>query len=43
MAETNPAMTFAYVPSAGTGGKAMWARIKKRTEDARLALFPSGT
>jgi len=34
-------MTFVYVSGAGTGGKAMWARVKKRTEDALLALFPS--
>jgi uncharacterized protein YbjT (DUF2867 family) len=37
----NPAMTFVYVSGAGTGGKAMWAQVKKRTEDALLALFPS--
>ena len=30
-----------YVSGAGTGGKAMWAQVKKRTEDALLALFPS--
>ncbi|MDT4966418.1 MAG: hypothetical protein QOJ64_1155 [Acidobacteriota bacterium] len=41
LAEINPAMTFVYVSGAGTGGKAMWARVKKRTEDAVLALFPS--
>src|SRR5215469_9818437 len=34
-------MTFVYVSGAGTDGKAMWARVKKRTEDALLALFPS--
>jgi len=34
-------MTFVYVSGAGTGGKAMWAQVKKRTEDALLALFPS--
>jgi hypothetical protein len=32
---------FLYVSGAGTGGKAMWAQVKKRTEDALLALFPS--
>jgi uncharacterized protein YbjT (DUF2867 family) len=41
LAETNPAMTFVYVSGAGTGGKAMWAQVKGRTEDALLNLFPS--
>lgn len=41
LAAINPAMTFVYVSGAGTGGKAMWARVKKRTEDELLALFPS--
>lgn len=41
LAELNPAMTFIYVSGAGTGGKAMWSQVKKRTEDALLALFPS--
>jgi uncharacterized protein YbjT (DUF2867 family) len=41
LARANPAMTFVYVSGAGTDGKAMWARVKKRTEDALLALFPS--
>jgi nucleoside-diphosphate-sugar epimerase len=41
LARANPAMTFVYVSGAGTGGKAMWAQVKKRTEDALLALFPS--
>jgi uncharacterized protein YbjT (DUF2867 family) len=41
LARINPAMTFLYVSGAGTDGKAMWARVKKRTEDALLALFPS--
>ena len=41
LARTNPAMTFLYVSGAGTGGKSMWAQVKKRTEDALLALFPS--
>lgn len=39
--QTNPAMTFVYVSGAGTGGKAMWARVKGRTEDDLLALFSS--
>jgi uncharacterized protein YbjT (DUF2867 family) len=41
LARINPAMTFIYVSGAGTDGKAMWAQVKKRTEDALLALFPS--
>jgi len=41
LARVNPALTFVYVSGAGTGGKAMWAQVKKRTEDALLALFPS--
>ncbi|HMJ26552.1 MAG TPA: hypothetical protein VK475_12010 [Pyrinomonadaceae bacterium] len=41
LAKINPAMTFVYVSGAGTGGKAMWAQVKQRTEDALLALFPS--
>jgi uncharacterized protein YbjT (DUF2867 family) len=40
LAAVNPALTFVYVSGAGTGGKSMWARVKKRTEDALLALFP---
>jgi uncharacterized protein YbjT (DUF2867 family) len=41
LARINPAMTFIYVSGAGTGGKAMWAQVKGRTEHALLALFPS--
>jgi uncharacterized protein YbjT (DUF2867 family) len=41
LARVNAAMTFVYVSGAGTGGKAMWAQVKGRTEDALLALFPS--
>jgi len=41
LARINPAMTFIYVSGAGTGGNAMWAQVKKRTEDALLALFPN--
>jgi uncharacterized protein YbjT (DUF2867 family) len=41
LARINPAMTFVYVSGAGTGGKAMWAQVKGRTEAALLALFPS--
>ncbi|ADV81182.1 NAD-dependent epimerase/dehydratase family protein [Terriglobus saanensis] len=38
LVERNPAMTFVYVSGQGTGGKAMWARVKRRTEDALLAM-----
>lgn len=41
LAATNTAITFIYVSGAGTGGKAMWAQVKKRTEDTLLELFPS--
>jgi uncharacterized protein YbjT (DUF2867 family) len=41
IARTNPRMAFLYVSGAGTGGKAMWARVKGRTEAALLALLPS--
>ncbi len=41
LAQINPAMTFVYVSGAGTGGKAMWAQVKARTEAALLTLFPS--
>ncbi len=41
LARINPALTFVYVSGGGTGGKAMWAQVKGRTEDALLALFPS--
>ena len=34
----NPKMTFIYVSGAGTGGRSMWARVKKETEDAIVAL-----
>ena len=41
LARLNPAMTFVYVSGAGTGGKAMWAQVKARTESELLSLFPS--
>ena len=34
----SPQCTFIYVSGAGTGGNAMWARVKGETEDALLAL-----
>ena len=41
LARINPSMAFIYISGAGTGGKAMWALVKGRTEEALLALFPS--
>jgi len=41
LAEVNPAMTFIYVSGRGTDREAMWAQVKKRTEEALLALFPN--
>jgi uncharacterized protein YbjT (DUF2867 family) len=42
LARTNPQMTFIYVSGAGTDaterGRAMWARVKGRTENALLRL-----
>ena len=40
LARENPAMRFLYISGMGTGGKAMWARVKGRTESELLALFP---
>jgi uncharacterized protein YbjT (DUF2867 family) len=40
LARVNPSMTFQYVSGVGTGGRSMWARVKGRTENALLALFP---
>jgi uncharacterized protein YbjT (DUF2867 family) len=40
LARGNPAMRFLYVSGMGTGGKAMWARVKGRTENDLLALLP---
>jgi uncharacterized protein YbjT (DUF2867 family) len=40
LAQINSAMTFIYVSGAGSGGKSMWARVKGRTENALLSLFP---
>ena len=41
LARVNPAMRFLYVSGMGTGGKAMWARVKGHTENDLLALFPA--
>jgi uncharacterized protein YbjT (DUF2867 family) len=38
LAEQNPSMVFVYVSGEGTDGKAMWARVKKKTEDDVMAL-----
>jgi uncharacterized protein YbjT (DUF2867 family) len=35
----NPEMTFCYVSGLGTGGNAMWARVKGATENALMRLF----
>jgi hypothetical protein len=40
LAGANPAMKFLYVSGMGTGGKAMWAQVKGRTENDLLALLP---
>lgn len=44
LAKINPDLTFVYVSGAGTGatGTAMWARVKARTENVVLDLFPNG-
>ncbi|HZJ52801.1 MAG TPA: epimerase [Myxococcaceae bacterium] len=39
LARVNPGMAFLYVSGVGTGGKAMWAQVKGRTEAALLGLF----
>ena len=41
LARVNPAMRFLYISGMGTGGKAMWAQVKGRTEWDLLALFPA--
>jgi uncharacterized protein YbjT (DUF2867 family) len=41
LARENPAMRFLYVSGMGTGGNAMWARVKGRTETDLLALLPA--
>jgi uncharacterized protein YbjT (DUF2867 family) len=41
----NPGMTFVYVSGEGTDGtergRSMWARVKGRTENELLAMFPN--
>jgi uncharacterized protein YbjT (DUF2867 family) len=45
LARLNPPMTFIYVSGAGTDstghGRVMWARVKGKTENALLRLFPN--
>jgi uncharacterized protein YbjT (DUF2867 family) len=45
LALANPRMTFVYVSGAGTDssgkGRSMWARVKGKTENDLLALFPN--
>jgi hypothetical protein len=41
LAQQNPALRFLYVSGTGTGGEAMWARVKARTENDILALLPA--
>ncbi|GID95324.1 NAD-dependent epimerase/dehydratase family protein [Amorphoplanes digitatis] len=44
LARLNPEMTFLYVSGAGTNpdGRAMWARVKGRTELEIIKTFPNG-
>jgi uncharacterized protein YbjT (DUF2867 family) len=39
LARVSPELAFFYVSGAGTGGKAMWAQVKGRTEAALLGMF----
>ena len=39
LAKLNPDLTFCYVSGLGTGGNAMWARVKGATENALMRLF----
>jgi len=45
MAAANPGMVFCFVSGVGTDsteqGRTMWARVKGKTENAILALFPN--
>ncbi|MGI4833670.1 MAG: NAD-dependent epimerase/dehydratase family protein [Janthinobacterium lividum] len=38
LVQHSPAATFCYISGAGTGGRAMWARVKRRAETDLLAL-----
>ena len=37
-AVVNPQMTFVFVSGAGTGGRAMWARVKARAENELMRM-----
>ena len=39
VSKRNRDVTFCYVSGLGTDGKAMWARVKKETEDALVKMF----
>jgi len=42
LAADNPDITFTYVSGAGTAnGTAVWAKVKRETENALLELFPN--
>ena len=38
LVQQSPEAVFGYISGAGTGGRAMWARVKRRTEIDLLAL-----
>lgn len=38
LSELNPGIRFCFVSGEGADGKAMWARVKKRTEDALFSM-----
>ena len=44
LAPLNPGLTFVYVSGAGTdpAGRQMWQRVKGRTEQAVIDMFPNG-
>ncbi len=44
LARLNPDLTFVYVSGAGTNpaGRQMWQRVKGRTENAIVEMFPNG-
>ncbi|WP_230858161.1 NAD-dependent epimerase/dehydratase family protein [Actinoplanes aureus] len=44
LARLNPDLTFVYVSGAGTdpNSRLMWSRVKGRTENEIMALFPNG-
>ena len=44
LAKLNPDLTFVYVSGAGTNptGRQMWQRVKGRTENAVIEMFPNG-